>query len=59
MNPETKKMKDNYINQVNQEIRRYDLEDMKVDINYKVAKIVNDIKKSERVIINDEKRNLR
>jgi hypothetical protein len=32
---------------------------MKLDVNYKVAKIVNDLKKSERLLINDENRNLR
>ena len=56
---ELKKEKDNYIGQINAEIKRYDLEEMKVDVNYKVAKIVNDLKKSERLLINDENRNIR
>ena len=30
-----------------------------MDVNYKVAKIANDLKKSERLIITDENRNLR
>ena len=56
---ELKKEKDTTLLQISQEIRNYDLEEMKVDVNYKVAKIANDLKKSERLLITDENRNLR
>jgi hypothetical protein len=54
-----KKEKENTLLYIAQEIKSYDLEEMKTDVNYKLAKIVNDLKKSERLIINDEKRNIR
>jgi hypothetical protein len=32
---------------------------MKTDVSYKVAIVVNNLKKSERLLINDENRNIR
>ncbi len=54
-----KKEKDLQIAQINAEIKRYDLEEMKTDVSYKVAIVVNNLKKSERLLINDENRNIR
>jgi hypothetical protein len=56
---ELKKEKDSYIAQINSEIKKYDLEEMKTDVTYKVAVIVNNLKKSEKLLINDENRNIR
>lgn len=56
---ELRKEKENTILLISQEVKNYDLEEMKMDVNYKVAKIVNDLKKSERLLVNDENRNLR
>jgi hypothetical protein len=56
---ELKKEKDSYIAQINSEIKKYDLEEMKTDVTYKVAIIVNNLKKSEKLLINDENRNIR
>lgn len=36
------------IAQINLEIKKYDLNDMKTDINYKMSAIVNNLKKSEK-----------
>lgn len=45
--------------QIQQEIKRYDLEEMKTDVSYKAAIVVNNLKKTERALIADENRNLR
>ena len=45
--------------QIQAEIKKYDLEEMKTDVAYKAAIVINNLKKTERVLIADENRNLR
>lgn len=45
--------------QIQTEIKKYDLEEMKTDVAYKAAIVINNLKKTERVLIADENRNLR
>lgn len=47
------------MNQISTEIKKYDLEEMKTDVAYKVAIVVNNLKKSERLLVADENRNIR
>lgn len=54
-----KKEKETQILLINSEIRKYDLEEMKQDIAHNVATIANNLKKSEKQLIIDEKRNIR
>lgn len=54
-----KKEKDTQIVQINAEIKKYDLDEMKTDITYKMSTILNTLKKDQRQIMGDENRNLR
>ena len=45
--------------QLNGEIKKYDIDEMKGDINHKMSTLINNLKKNEKQIINDENRNLR
>ena len=56
---ELKREKDYQLQQIQQEIRKYDLEEMKTDVSYKAAIVINNLKKTERALIADENRNLR
>lgn len=42
--------------QINAELKRYDLEEMKTDVLYKMAITANNLKKSERLLMAEENR---
>lgn len=44
---------------IENEIRKLNLEDMKSDINNKMATIVNDLKKNQQQVVKEENRSLR
>ena len=41
------------------DIKKYDLDEMKIDINHKMATNVNNLKKNHRGVIADEQKNKR
>lgn len=45
---EFKKEKETQLSNIQSEIKKYDLEEMKTDVAHKVATIVNNLRKSER-----------
>lgn len=54
-----KKEKERFINLLTQETKRYDVNGMTIDLNQKMDQIVTSIKKEEKIIMNDEERQLR
>ncbi len=44
---------------INSEIKKYDLEEMKMDTNHKMATNLNNLRKKQKVVITDENRNKR
>lgn len=47
------------MNLLTQETKRYDVNGMTIDLNQKMDQIVTSIKKEEKIIMNDEERQLR
>ena len=47
------------MNLLTQEAKRYDVNGMTIDLNQKMDQIVTSIKKEEKIIMNDEERQLR
>jgi hypothetical protein len=56
---DVKKEKERFINLLTAEAKRYDIQGMHIDLNKKMDQIVHNIKKEEKVIMNDEERQLR
>lgn len=54
-----KKEKEKFMSLLTQEGKRYDVQGMHLDLNQKMEQIVNGIKKEEKLIMNDEERQLR
>ena len=54
-----KKEKEKFLGLLGLEAKRYDVQGMHVDLNGKMEQIVKTIKKEEKVIMNDEERQLR
>jgi hypothetical protein len=54
-----KKEKEKFLGLLGLEAKRYDVQGMHVDLNNKMESIVKTIKKEEKVIMNDEERQLR
>lgn len=54
-----KKEKEKFLGLLGLEAKRYDVQGMHVDLNTKMEQIVKTIKKEEKVIMNDEERQLR
>ena len=56
---DVKKEKERFINLLSAEAKRYDVQGMHIDLHNKMDQIVHNIKKEEKVIMNDEERQLR
>lgn len=54
-----KKEKEIFLGLLSNEAKRYDVQGMHVDLNAKLDQIVRSIKKEEKIIMNDEERQLR
>lgn len=54
-----KKEKERFMALLTQETKRYDVNGMTIDLNQKMDQIVTSIKKEEKIIMNDEERQLR
>lgn len=54
-----KKEKEKFLGLLGLEAKRYDVQGMHIDLNNKMEQIVKTIKKEEKVIMNDEERQLR
>jgi hypothetical protein len=54
-----KKEKERFMGLLTLETKRYDVNGMTIDLNQKMDQIVTSIKKEEKIIMNDEERQLR
>ncbi len=54
-----KKEKERFLALLTQEAKRYDIQKMHEELDQKIVNIVQSIKKEEKVIMNDEERQLR
>ena len=54
-----RKEKEAALANIQSEIKKYDLEELKQDVQHKAATIANNLKKAERQLAADENRNLR